>query len=167
MKSLRLSLTAAMGLMTFGMAGHVHAQMGMGLYNPPVSPYLNILRGGASPAINWFNIVQPQMQFGNAIGALEAQQGVLGQAVASQNALGTATGHPVMFGNYSHYYGMSSRLGMGGSRMGGMGMGGMGMGGMGMGGMGMGGMGMGGMGMGGMGMGGMGMGGMGMGGLGR
>jgi hypothetical protein len=152
-----------------------------GPYQPPVSPYINILRGGAPPAINYFNIVQPQLEFNAAIGQLQTQQNIQGQAIATGNLFGTTTGHPVMFGNYSHYYtrqGMGGGLmggsgmggmsmgGIGGMRMGGMGMGGTGMGGMGMGGMGMGGMGMGGMGMGGMGMGGMGMGGMGMGGMG-
>ena len=170
MKSLRISLAAAMALAAFGTAGRAHAQMGP--YNPPISPYINILRGGASPAVNWFNIVQPQLEFNSALGMVQSQQNAMGQAISS-NALGATTGHPVMFGNYSHYYPMRrggmgmGGMGMGGMGMGGMGMGGMGMGGMGMGGMGMGGMGMGGMGMGGMGMGGMGMGGMGMGGMGR
>jgi hypothetical protein len=153
---------AAVLVVAAGMSSGVHAQM-MGPYQPPISPYININRGGASPAVNYFNIVQPQLQFNEAIGQLEQQQGALGQAVSNQAGLGAATGHPTSFGNYSHYYRMRSG-GMGGGGMGMGGMGGMG-GGMGMGGMGggMGGMGMGG-GMGGMGMGGMGMGGMGMGG---
>jgi hypothetical protein len=127
--------------------------------------------------VNYFNLVQPQLQFNSAIGQLGVQQTALGQAISNPAISGLTTGHPVMFGNYGHYYsssftpssgggmGISSGFGVGGMRAGGMGMGGMGMGmggmGMGMGGMGMGGMGMGGMGMGGMGMGGMGMGGMG------
>jgi hypothetical protein len=142
----------------------------MGPYQPPINPYINILRGGAPAAVNYFNIVQPQLQFNEAIGQLQTQQNLQGQAIATGSALGATTGHPVAFGNYSHYYSMRGMGmgGMGGGSMGtiggyGMGGGGLGMGGMNMGGMGMGGMNMGGMGMGGMGMG---MGGMGMGGMG-
>jgi hypothetical protein len=142
MKSLKLFLTAAMALAVFGPTGRVHAQWGP--YNPPISPYINIIRGGSSPAVNWFNIVQPQLEFNSAIGQLQSQQNALGQAITSATTA-TTTGHPVSFGNYSHYYSRgigTSSSGIGGG--GGMGTGGMGMGGMG--GMGMGGMG--GMGMG-------------------
>jgi hypothetical protein len=178
MKQIWRGIVAILGLLVVGAGSGAYAQM-PGPYQPPINPYINILRGGAPPAINYFNIVQPQLEFNAAISQLQMQQNIQGQAIAAGNTLGTTTGHPVMFGNYSHYYtrqGMGAGL-MGGSGMGygstggmgGMGTGGMGsmgMGGMGMGGMGMGGMGMGGMGMGGMGMGGMGMGGMGMGGMG-
>jgi len=158
---------AILGLLVTGMGSQAPAQM-PGPYQPPISPYINILRGGASPAINYFNIVQPQLQFNDAIGQLQTQQTSMGQAIATGSTLGTTTGHPVMFGNLSHYYSvqrMGAGMSMGGSGMGMGGMGSSGMGGMGMGGYG--GMGMGGMGssgMGGMGMGGMG--GMGMGGMG-
>ncbi len=169
---------ASLGLLLAGIGSQAHAQLSpFGPLQSPVSPYQNINRLGASPAVNWFTIVQPEIQFNNALGALAVGQGNLAGAITG-SLYGETTGHPSMFGNYSHYYPgfymvmtrgrMGGGMGMGGggfSMMGG-GYGGMGMGGMGMGGMGMGGMGMGGMGMGGMGMGGMGMGGMGMGGMG-
>ncbi|HWG42139.1 MAG TPA: hypothetical protein VN688_05085 [Gemmataceae bacterium] len=162
---------AILGLLMAGMNSQARAQMA-GPYQPPISPYINILRGGAPAAINFFNIVQPQLAFDNAINQLQMQQNSMGQAMAAGSTLGTTTGHPVMFGNYSHYYPMQRmnsnmmRMSMGGMGSSGMGMGGMGSSGMGMGSSGMGSMGMGGMGMGGMGMGSMGMGGMGMGGMG-
>ncbi|HEY7426751.1 MAG TPA: hypothetical protein VH682_21120 [Gemmataceae bacterium] len=156
---------AILGLLGASLGSQAQAQFA-GPSQPPISPYINILRGGAPAAVNYFNIVQPQLQFNEAIGQLQGQQANLGQAITAGSTLGTTTGHPVLFGNYSHYY---SRAGIGGGTSGGGygGMGtsgiGMGMGSMGMGGMGMG---MGGMGMGtsGMGMGtsGMGMSGMGM-----
>jgi hypothetical protein len=158
---------AILGLLVAVMGSQAHAQPMGGPSQPPVSPYINILRGGAPAGVNYFNIVQPQLDFNNAIGQLQTQQNGMGQAMAMGNTLGTTTGHPVMFGNLSHYYSVQ-RMGAG---MGGMGMGGGGMGGMGAGGMGgVGGMsgGMGGMGGMGGGMGGMGggMGGMNMGGMG-
>ena len=130
-----------LAVLTIGMTSRADAQI-VGPYQPPISPYINIRRAGAPAAVNWFNIVQPQLAFNEAIGQLQMQQTSLGQAMASSSALGMTTGHPVSFGNYSHYYRMGG-IGTGGGGMGGMGMGGMG--GMGMGGMG--GMGMGGMGM--------------------
>ena len=160
MKRTGRNAVVVLAVLTLGLTSRANAQMGA--YQGPVSPYINILRGGASPAINWFNIVQPQIAFDNAITQLQVQQSALGQALTTPTALGMTTGHPVMFGNYSHYY-TAGRMGTGGSTTGGIGMAGMGMGGMGiMGGMGTGGMGM----MGGSGMGGIGMmGGSGMGGM--
>jgi hypothetical protein len=170
MKQVYQGLAAVVLLVVVGLGFQAHAQMGTpyGPLNGPISPYININRFGASPAVNYFNIVQPQLQFNAAIDQLGVQQGALGQSMNSManNPGGMTTGHPVMYGNYLWFYNSRGVGGMGMGGMGGMGMGGMGMGGMGMGGMGMGGMGMGGMGMGGMGMGGMGMGGMGMGGMG-
>ena len=151
-----------------GLGSRANAQLGIphqpnpmgqlgGPLQSPISPYINILRGGAPAAVNYFNLVQPQLQFNASIGQLQSQQNLLGQAIATPSNLGQTTGHPIAFANYSHYYsyqgvgtgtamsmGGRSTFGMGGTGMGGMGMGGMGMGGMGMGGMGMGGMGMGG-----------------------
>src|SRR5579875_732704 len=166
---------AILGLLVAGLHTRAYGQLGgAGPYQPPVSPYMNINRLGANPAVNWFTIVQPQLEFNQAIGQLQAQQGNLAQVITG-TLTGQTTGHPIMFNNYLHYYSiphmrggmaMMARggMGMGGRGRGGMGYGGMGMG-MGMGGMGYGGMGMG-MGMGGMGYGGMGYGGMGMGGMG-
>lgn len=41
-------------------------------YRPPVSPILNIARGG-NPAINYYGIVRPQVEAGQAIGQIEQQ----------------------------------------------------------------------------------------------
>jgi hypothetical protein len=138
-------------------APHAHAQTGIpfqpnalgstgGPYQSPINPYINILRGGAYPAVNYFNIVQPQLQFNSAIGQLQTQQNLLGQAIANPNVLGESTGHPTAFGNWTHYYsyqgagvggGGTSRLGMvgAGAGVGSLGTGGVGMGGTGGGGL--------------------------------
>jgi hypothetical protein len=84
------------------------APFGGNLYQPPVSPYLNILRAGAPPGLNYYNIVQPQFQFGNQISQLQMNQQQLAGA-----ALGTTTGHPVQFGSYLHYYSRGIGVGTG------------------------------------------------------
>ncbi len=61
----------------------VHAQPQIGSYSPPVvntrpvvSPYLNLNnRNGTNAAINYYGIVQPQIQNQQAIQQLQVQQG--------------------------------------------------------------------------------------------
>lgn len=95
--------------------------------NPPaVSPYLNLLRTngqnsngfnnyGNNVANNYFNLVQPQIQFNNDIAGLQQQTQVLGTGLATTNQListglgvtgntGLTTGAPSMFMNYSTFY---------------------------------------------------------------
>ena len=92
-------------------------------YRPPVSPYLNLLNRQTSPAVNYYGIVRPQVQFGQAI---QQQQSELNQ-LRQQNNLGQlrqdidqlparlkqdlAVAQPLAmpiptFVNYSHYYAM-------------------------------------------------------------
>jgi hypothetical protein len=107
-------LVAGVGLL--GAAGLASAQLqqiqqGNPYYRPPVSPYLNIV-GQNNPAINYFGIVKPQMDFNRQIQNLQYQQGVyamktqLGVPIEDDDptAYYTVTGHPAMFGNLSHYY---------------------------------------------------------------
>lgn len=74
---------------------------------PPFSPYLNLLRGGNSPALNYYGLVRPEEQFRQSIGNLQ------GQVAANQQAIGglqadpsgvPITGHPVYFLNYGGYF---------------------------------------------------------------
>lgn len=73
---------------------------------PPVSPYLNLFRGGP-PGINYYGLVRPQEQTGTALWQLQQRQQ---QLAAGQVALVTgdpnlpSTGHPTRFFNYSHYF---------------------------------------------------------------
>jgi hypothetical protein len=71
---------------------------------PPVSPYLNLNRGG-SPGVNYFGLVRPQENMTTAIQQLQQQQAALATSPAAPSAsLGFITGHPATFVNYSHYY---------------------------------------------------------------
>ncbi len=95
-------------------AGSARAQVP---YNrPPYSPYLNLLRSG-NPAINYYGLVRPQIDFRNSITGLQNQVGTLDRAVndvaqaGSRTGLPT-TGHPTAFLNYSGYFpGLGGRSG--------------------------------------------------------
>jgi hypothetical protein len=134
----RILLTVAvLGVWGLFGAGSARAQ---GLVRPlplpgprsPVSPFLNLNRGGL-PAVNYFDLVRPQIDTANYLQQLQAQQTLLGQAilaqpslfgqqvllgpgaavpagVAQQPALGQPlqtpliTGHPARFFSYGQYY---------------------------------------------------------------
>jgi hypothetical protein len=81
-----------------------------GYLTPPVSPYLNLLRGGTSAGVNYYGIVRPEIEFRNSIQSLQQQVNTVGAAVINeeQSLSGLPpTGHPVRFMNYSHYFGGS------------------------------------------------------------
>jgi hypothetical protein len=69
----------------------------------PVSPYINILRAGAPFGVNYYNIVQPQLQFQASLSNLQQQTTQLETGTAA-NAF-PATGHAAFFDNQLHYYG--------------------------------------------------------------
>jgi hypothetical protein len=121
MKLFLSSSLAALAVVIGGIGSTATAQYQPAPVNPfqqsPVSPYINIVRRGAPPAVNYFNIVQPQLQFQSQIGQLQQQQAALAQTGGTllENQPLT-TGHPIQFGNYSHYFG--NRLtGIGGSSL--------------------------------------------------
>jgi hypothetical protein len=72
---------------------------------PTFSPYLNLLQRG-NPAINYYGLVRPEMQFRSAIQNLsnELEQTQADTAVNGQSQNLTQTGHPIQFFNLSHYY---------------------------------------------------------------
>jgi hypothetical protein len=104
-------------------AGAAHAQVQGYQMNraqtPGFSPYLNILRGGSSPAINYYGIVRPEITFANSLYQLGAEQNLLqGQQANQQSALAAytalpATGHPAGFQTQSRYF-MTNGAGQGG-----------------------------------------------------
>jgi hypothetical protein len=98
-------------------------------YQPPVSPYLNILRGGPlGMATGYYTLTRPQFQMGNQLlnlqsgllnlqqqaGVLNLQQAALLSGITTTGtptglattpaSLGLTTGHPTSFFNYGHYY---------------------------------------------------------------
>jgi hypothetical protein len=78
---------------------------------PGLSPYLNMLRPGASPAINYYGLVKPQMNTNQSIQQL--QQYTFGMnnpanQTTKDDGKGLAnTGHAVQFFNYGNYFPMS------------------------------------------------------------
>jgi hypothetical protein len=74
---------------------------------PPVSPYINLLRGGSSTFLNYYGIVRPQFAFQNAIGTLN-QEVTANQAAITTGLGGNPgvlyTGHSAVFLNTSGYF---------------------------------------------------------------
>jgi hypothetical protein len=92
---------------------------------PAVPPILNLNRLGAPPGVNYYNIVQPQVQFQSAISQLQQQTSQLQYAATAVGpGASLATGHPVSYGNYSHYYAIRGLAGGGAYGGGGLGTGG-------------------------------------------
>ena len=103
---------AAILVLTASGLDSVQAQPGFPYTPPPAfSPYLNMNRN-ASPLINYYGVVRPQLDTAKNMTQLEQQlQFELGHnAQATPNrdvaAQGTVTGHPITFMNTSHYFPM-------------------------------------------------------------
>ena len=75
-----------------------------GASSPPVSPYINLLRGGTDPGINYYGLVRPQLDLRNAILGLQGQAWYNQQAANLQAGDWGTTGHPVSFLNYGGYF---------------------------------------------------------------
>ena len=124
MKRFWFATVCAIGVILSASAGSVSAQPpvpGGGYSRPPAfSPYLNLLRAGGSPALNYYGIVRPQMQFRDAIQNLSNQVDLNQQAIGNLAATGSAlpaTGHPTQFMNLGNYFMSNSGGGQsGGSR---------------------------------------------------
>jgi len=109
MKPSRLLRWPALTLLPLAVAGSASAQYrpAYPLYSQPaVSPYLNLLRAGAPPGINYYGIVQPEVQFRAGLQQVGLQTSANQQAIAglqSPTAL-PATGHAVGFQNHLGYF---------------------------------------------------------------
>jgi hypothetical protein len=73
---------------------------------PPVSPYLNLLRRGASPALNYYDIVRPQVEFRNFSQQVQQQVTNNQQSIANleNNPNTLVTGHAAGFMTSSRYF---------------------------------------------------------------
>jgi hypothetical protein len=73
---------------------------------PAVSPYLNLLRRGSDPAINYYDLVRPQIDVRSSIIQLQQQVTTNQQAITTQEATaGTlVTGHSSRFLNVGGYF---------------------------------------------------------------
>src|SRR5687768_777920 len=74
---------------------------------PAFSPYLNLVRPGGSPALNYYGLVRPEIQARQAINNLQ------GAAAANQQAIGAlqagspdlpVTGHQAQFMTHGIYF---------------------------------------------------------------
>jgi hypothetical protein len=72
---------------------------------PTVSPYLNLTRGG-STAVNYYNLVRPQIDYGKAINALQQDVTANQQNLSTFEAASAlpTTGHATQFQNYKRYF---------------------------------------------------------------
>src|SRR5262245_22152302 len=77
-------------------------------YRPPaVSPYLNLFRQGSPPAVNYYGLVRPQVEFRNSITGLQQQVRTLETGPSAVGGVGAelpTTGHAVGFQNLGSYY---------------------------------------------------------------
>src|SRR4051812_30358432 len=100
-------LLAVLGILVVTV-GPCLAQPPAAITQPTVSPYLNLTRRGASPAINYYNLVRPQTQLYNSVQQLQQQVGTNQQDIAGlqPQSLTTlpSTGHPVGFMNHGQYF---------------------------------------------------------------
>src|SRR5437660_1205113 len=110
--TLMLSLTLAGGVATAQYPfGFKNSQWGQPYTKPPVSPYVNLTRPGASPAFNYATLVQPQLKIQQNIQGLQNQVNTVQQSVGTleqQTLQGPpllpATGHPVGFLTHKSYF---------------------------------------------------------------
>jgi hypothetical protein len=86
-------------------------------YQPPVSPYLNIFRGG-NPGINYYGLVRPQVQAQQNLQQLQLQQQFQAQqqvqqaqsqqaillSPAAQTGPLPTTGHPAYFNGTNRFF---------------------------------------------------------------
>jgi hypothetical protein len=73
---------------------------------PTVSPYINLVRTGTSPGINYYGIVRPEIVFRSSLTQLQGEQMTLAtqqQELTAYTAL-PATGHVSGFQTQSKYF---------------------------------------------------------------
>jgi hypothetical protein len=81
---------------------------------PPNSPYLNLLRRGASPAVNYYGLVRPEQNLRQSLQGLQAATASNEQSIADLNTGGPApTGANAQFFNHGRYF-LTQRSGSGG-----------------------------------------------------
>ncbi len=75
------------------------------LTRPPVSPYLNLFRGG-NPALNYYDLVRPQQEFATTLQQLQQQQQTTPVVpLTAESVQGIpVTGHAVRFMSFSRFY---------------------------------------------------------------
>ena len=106
---LAMSLFGLLGLFAgelFGQAPQSLQPVGQPAITPTVSPYINLLRRDINPAVNYFGVVAPQLNYNAALPLLQSQIGANKQAINQvQYGIGyLETGHTTRFMNYGGYF---------------------------------------------------------------
>lgn len=102
-----LAVIATLSLKTGDLAAQPPAPGGQFSRPPAFSPYLNLLRSGGSPTLNYFGLVRPEMQFRQAIQTLNADISQNRQLIGNLDpGVGGLpfTGHPTQFMNLGGYF---------------------------------------------------------------
>ena len=73
---------------------------------PRVSPYINLLRQGSAPGVNYYGLVRPEIEFRRNIQQLQGQTLNQQQAITGLQTTTSAvvTGHPVGFQTQGSYF---------------------------------------------------------------
>jgi hypothetical protein len=109
MKSIRLfpCLLSLLALLCASRAEAQYQSPGF-FYSPPprTSPFLNLLRSGTPPGINYYGLVRPEIEFRRGIQQLQGQALTQQQAITGLQTAPAAvtTGHPVGFGTHLSYF---------------------------------------------------------------
>ena len=100
-----MRLLPGLAVVVFGLsASAADAQSPFGAPQPPYSPYLNLVRPGVNPALNYYGLVRPQQDFARSMHSIQGQLLNQQQAIADQASGDLATGHPTYFMNYGGYF---------------------------------------------------------------
>ena len=102
-------------------AGSVSAQPPGGASRPAFSPFLNLNRPGASPTLNYYGLVRPEIQARQSIQNLQGAVATNQQAIGSLQTENTelpGTGHQASFLNHRSYF-LTGGAGGGGTNSGG------------------------------------------------
>jgi hypothetical protein len=107
MNRFTFAVLASLGLLAGSAAGPAMAQLPSS--KPTVSPYLNLTRRGDPPAINYYNLVRPEISFRQSIQQLQQQTTTNQQAISTLEAGTTApalspTGYPAGFQTHLRYF---------------------------------------------------------------
>jgi hypothetical protein len=112
MNLFRLSVAVAAGWLGTAAVATAQPQTPLTPARPTFSPYLNLLRNDASPAVNYYGIVRPEQRFLQSQVALSQQIRQTNQAIneADQTIKGAdpnkpPTGHAAVFNNTMGYFG--------------------------------------------------------------
>jgi uncharacterized protein YqkB len=105
MRHLFVAAIASLGVLGFLATDSAKAQALRPYGTPAVSPYINLLRPGINPAVNYYGSVRPQLQYNTAINSLEQQvQASRVAMTAAESQAVPSTGHPIYFMNYQRYF---------------------------------------------------------------